>query len=71
MLIAILLAVLSIYLVAGLLFVIPFLVKGIHTIDETAEGSSAGFYIMIIPGVLLLWPLLWKKWIIAGSSKKR
>ncbi len=50
------------YLVCGLLFVIPFLLKGIHKIDETTVGSSWGFKIIIIPGVIACWPVLLMKW---------
>jgi hypothetical protein len=59
-----------IYLFAGIVFASLFLFKGIHIVDEGAHGSSRGFYIIIIPGIVLLWPLLLKKWIHAVSEKK-
>jgi hypothetical protein len=65
MLLAIILLLALIYLIAGFIFLFPFLFKGIHAVDEGAHGSSNGFYIIIIPGIVLLWPLLLKKWMQA------
>lgn len=69
MLIEILLLIVSVYLFCGLLFAIPFVAKGVTVIDEGAHGSSIGFRIIIIPGSIVFWPLLLKKWINAKSKK--
>ena len=58
----ILLIIAAIYLALGMLFVIPFLIKGLNKIDEGAHDSTVGFKIIIIPGVIVLWPELLKKW---------
>jgi len=58
----ILLIIAAIYLVLGVLFVIPFLMKGLNKVDEGANGSTIGFKIIIIPGVIVLWPVLLSKW---------
>ena len=52
----------AVYLVLGVLFVFPFLIKGLARVDEGANGSTIGFKIIIIPGVIVFWPLLLKKW---------
>ena len=52
-----------IYLLLGVLFVIPFLIKGLRKVDEGAHGGSIGFKIIIIPGVIVFWPVLLRKWI--------
>jgi len=52
----------AIYLVVGVLFVIPFLMKGLTKVDAGAHGSTIGFKIIILPGVIVLWPVLLKKW---------
>jgi hypothetical protein len=52
-----------IYLLSGVLFVIPFLIKGITKVDEGAHGGSTGFKVIIIPGVIVFWPVLLRKWI--------
>ena len=51
-----------IYLLLGVLFVIPFLIKGLTKVDEGAHGGSIGFKIIIIPGVIVFWPVLLRKW---------
>jgi len=58
----ILLIIAAIYLVLGVLFLIPFLIKGLNKIDEGAHGSTIGFKIIIIPGVIVFWPVLLSKW---------
>ena len=59
----ILLIIAAIYLALGVFFAIPFLMKGLNKIDEGAHGSTMGFKIIIIPGVIVFWPVLLSKWI--------
>ncbi len=59
-----------VYLVAGVLFVIPFLVKGLTKVDESAHGGSTGFKLLIIPGVIVFWPVLMNKWVRKPPSPK-
>jgi hypothetical protein len=58
----------AIYLSCGLLFAIPFVIKGVSKIDEGAQGGSVGFRIIIIPGTMIFWPVLLRKW-IRGTKK--
>ena len=51
-----------IYLIAGAVFAIAFLLRGIYVVDETAKGGSIGFKLIITPGVIVLWPVLLFKW---------
>jgi hypothetical protein len=60
-----------VYLVAGVLFVIPFLVKGLIKVDESAHGGSLGFKLIIIPGVIVFWPVLLNKWKKLNTTDKR
>jgi len=60
--IEIILIIVAIYLLGGVLFVIPFLMKGLNKIDEGANGSTIGFKIIVIPGVIVFWPVLLSKW---------
>jgi len=53
---------LEIYLGLGLLFAIFFVSKGVGNIDPTAKAGTVGFRILIIPGVMVFWPLLAKRW---------
>lgn len=51
-----------IYLGAGLIFSVPFILKGAAKIDEGAKSSGWGFRIIIIPGTVVFWPYLLKRW---------
>ena len=55
----------ALYIFAGVLFAIFFSIKGIQKIDPAAHGSGPGFRLIIIPGVITLWPVLLMKWIKA------
>ena len=66
----ILLMIVAVYLLVGVLFVIPFLIKGLNKVDEGAHGSTIGFKIIIIPGVIVLWPVLLSKWMRKPPSPK-
>ena len=63
MLISGILITMAIYLATGLLFALFFLTKGVNKIDTSANGSGWGFRIIILPGTIVLWPLLLNKWI--------
>jgi len=66
----IILIIVAVYLLVGVLFVIPFLMKGLNKIDEGTHGSTIGFKIIIIPGVIVLWPVLLSKWMRRPPSPK-
>lgn len=53
---------LAVYLAIGVLFAVPFLLKGVQQIDAAAKEGTKGFRVLIFPGVVALWPLLWKRW---------
>jgi hypothetical protein len=63
-----LLWVIFIYGCCGIVFAIAFQAKGINKVDEGAHGSSWGFRVIIIPGLIVLWPLLLKKWMKAKKE---
>ena len=63
MMIETILTIILIYLLFGLLFAIPFVIKGVGKIDEGAKDSTIGFRIIILPGVIVFWPFLLWKWI--------
>lgn len=72
--VTILFSALGIYLAAGLLFAVIFLIKGIERVDASAHGATWGFKLIIIPGIMALWPVLLNKWIkspqpLKGSKK--
>ena len=69
--IEIILIIVLVYLALGVLFLIPFLVKGISKVDGGAHGSTIGFKIIIIPGVIVFWPALLKKWMKVNATEAR
>lgn len=58
----------AIYLGLGVLFVVPFLAKGLTKVDAGAHGGTIGFKIIIIPGVIVFWPVLLNKWMKANRK---
>ncbi len=60
------------YGLIGLLFAIPFVIRGVQVIDPAAEGSPFGFRLLILPGTVVLWPLLASRWLRrAGPPTER
>jgi len=59
----IVLLLMAIYLIAGLLFSIYFLAKGVAKLDEDAKNSPWHFKLIIWPGTVLLWSVLLLKMI--------
>jgi hypothetical protein len=54
------------YTAAGLLFAVAFVLRGVATVDPAAREGTAGFRLIIVPGVAVLWPLFAVRW-AAGS----
>ena len=52
------LALVGLYVLFGVLFAVPFVLRGVKRIDPDAEQGSWGFRVLIFPGSVALWPLL-------------
>ena len=48
---------LGMYTLLGLLFALPFVFRGVHKVDPVAKDGTLGFRLLILPGVIALWPL--------------
>jgi len=68
MVIETILTLVAIYLICGCVFAIAFVIKGINKVDEGAQGSTVGFRIIIVPGVIVFWVILLKKWLSANKK---
>jgi len=53
------------YLVLGFVFAIFFLGKGLEKMDTAAHGSGWGFRLIILPGTIVFWVVLLRKWLKA------
>jgi hypothetical protein len=56
-------AALGVYLGCGVVFAPLFLLRGAARMDPHARGGTWGFRLMILPGVVFLWPLLLRRWL--------
>ena len=54
---------LGIYVLLGLVFAPFFVTVGAGRIDPSVKHSSWGFRVMIVPGVIALWPILAGRWL--------
>jgi hypothetical protein len=57
-----------VYAAAGLVFAIPFVLRGVNSVDSAASTSGIAFRMIILPGVVALWPVMLKKWMLRVSS---
>ena len=53
---------LEIYAGLGLIFAVPFVWFGVQRVDSEAQGSGAGFRLLILPGVAAFWPMFLYRW---------
>lgn len=56
------------YLALGIAFSVPFVAFGLQRVDADAKGGTFGFRLIIIPGVVALWPLLLQRWVRGEGS---
>lgn len=55
----------GIYLALGALFSLVFYFKGLKHIDAIGHNGSLFFKLLILPGLVMLWPIFLIKWISA------
>jgi len=58
----------GIYLLIGLAFGAPFVLKGVGRVDPVARQAPLIFRMLILPGVVGLWPVMLGKWIRARQG---
>ncbi len=54
--------VLGVYLVLGFCFGLFFIWRGVQQVDTDASNTSMWFRLLILPGMLVFWPLFMWKW---------
>ncbi len=53
----------GLYLLLGFLFGLAFVSHGMGKVDPVAKEGTLGFRILILPGVIALWPFLLVRWL--------
>jgi hypothetical protein len=53
------------YVLAGLLVGLAFVARGVGAVDSGARSAGIGFRLVILPGVVALWPIVLRMWIAA------
>jgi hypothetical protein len=48
----------AVYLALGLAFAVPFVARWAGRLDLAARRGTWGFRLLIVPGAVLLWPVL-------------
>lgn len=48
----------GVYLLIGVCFAVPFAARWVNRLDEVAAHGTPGFRGLVVPGAVLLWPLL-------------
>jgi hypothetical protein len=64
----------AIYVAIGLAFAAAFVPFGVVRVDQGARGAGIGFRVLLVPGTVLLWPVLARRWLrarTAGMEKER
>jgi hypothetical protein len=61
----------AVYAAMGALFGIAFAWRGIDRIDPAAHGAPWTFRLLMLPGVIALWPMLALRWQKAARTRER
>ena len=57
------------YLSIGLAVGVPFVVAGIGRVDPAARRTPWTFKLIVLPGVVALWPFVAARWAAAGRGR--
>ncbi len=53
----------TVYIACGLVFAPLFAWRGADRIDPAVRSAGLGFRLIILPGVVALWPVLLRRWL--------
>jgi len=59
----------GIYVAIGLVVAVPFVARGIGRVDPAANEAPWTFRLLVLPGVVALWPLLARRWMNVGRTR--
>lgn len=69
MLLALALVSAACHAVAGTVFAVAFLWRGLAVVDSAAARGTFGFRLLIAPGAAALWPVMLCKWVSASRRR--
>lgn len=52
----------TVYIACGLAFAPFFVWRGVGRVDPAAKSAGLGFRLIVLPGVVALWPVLLLRW---------
>jgi len=55
------------YAALGAVFALVFLAFGLGRVDHGARGAGLLFRLVIVPGLIALWPLMLVRWVAGGQ----
>jgi len=56
------------YAIAGVVFAAVFLTRGIAQVDPRVVGAPRTLRLLIVPGIVALWPLFARRWATGASA---
>jgi hypothetical protein len=59
------------YGAVGVAFTVYLLARGLARFDSAAAHAGWGFKLLIVPGAVALWPLLWRRVRAGGPAGER
>jgi hypothetical protein len=59
------------YILVGVVFAVPFVVRKVGTLDPVAKHGTWGFRSLILPGAVALWPLLLLRLVRGEKPRER
>ena len=65
----VLVRIVGLYVAAGFVFAVPFVILGVGATDPNARRGTIGFRILLLPGAVALWPCLARRWLQGGPPR--
>ncbi len=56
------------YAALGIVVAVPIAAFGLGRIDPAAQGAPFAFRLLVLPGLVGLWPVMLMKWVRAGKG---
>lgn len=64
------LSLLALYFAIGFVFGIFFVIRGLAIVDPDASDAGWGLRLLLFPGSVAFWFILWRKWSLNSKKHK-